>query len=143
MTPSNGYECSDSSPQARRVKFTDTGDYWAFRRFVTVGVARDVMPLVWGSIQENGQGELDVRPEDPEIARKLMAATDALVLGSTLEWSYGPIDKATLDSLPLHHFDIIKGMMEALYVPFFVESVRSSLNAFSSLSKDGSRSPAS
>ena len=127
-----GYEVVDESTSVRCVRFHDTGDTWQFRRFMPVGVARLWMPKVMAALDFDNKGEITVKAQTESGATVFEEVSDIIVLNNTLSWSYGAIDKTTLEAaVPLHHYSIISKMMEEMYRPFLEESLNLLQSSFS------------
>ena len=103
---------------AVRVTFLD-GAWWELRGYLTHGVQRAVESISVRYLRMGKPGPGAQTP-DIEVDWQAMAvhmgeANDALLLGSTLAWSYGEITQAVLDTIPAEHYQQVLGRANELY----------------------------
>ena len=120
--------------KTERVDFPD-GSWWEFQPYLSHGVAKRVREVM--------QRYLKAVKDTVEIdwgALNLHELNETMILAGTTAWSYGPLDKATLEGqVPEEHFQAVLAKMNRLYggagaVPLAVNGNKNSRRGFSPLS---------
>ena len=128
----SGYHVVDESETVRMIRFEDIPATWRFRRMMPLGVARMWMPKAVAALELGENAEVIVNANSEHALKIFQDVSDIIVLGSTLSWSYGPIDQETLEkAVPLHHYAIVGKMMEEMYRPFLDRSLSLLQNSYS------------
>ena len=106
-------------PSATERLTFDDGAWWELRGYLTHGVQRAVEAI---SVRYLRMGKPAPGAQTPDIevdwqamAEHISEANDALLLGSTLAWSYGEISQAVLDAIPAGHYQQALRRINELY----------------------------
>lgn len=128
-------ERSPKSNSIVSIDFEDTGDWWEFRRFLSVKQQRTY------SILAITMQQMDIKNPDFEKMEEITRLTDELGVMCTVAWSYGPVDMHTFETeVPNHHWIEVSRQMGDLYIPLLVKFIENGLKNYSLLSKQVSQS---
>lgn len=119
--------------KTERIDFADTGDFWEFRSFLTVAMEREWLKFSVDT-RETFQNN------DPALLDSLARRMDALAVGATVAWSYGPVTLETFYNIPAHHYAQVASRLGDLYSPLVVTAIERGLNVCSSLLSPADRS---
>lgn len=99
----------------RRV-FQD-GAWWEFQTVLTHGIQRRVQEVVRGAILAQAGPVPDVGGDVTIDWTKVdfALANDTLVLAATVDWSYGPVTRETMDGVPEEQYGIVLGRLNELH----------------------------
>lgn len=121
-------------PRSVTVHFEDTGDWWTTIEFLTVGLEREYTRIAMAAHNA-------VQSSDDATFQDLAGAVDRVVLKSTMEWSYGPMNVDTLHNIvPSHHYHQIVDALSVRFIPLVRQNIENSLSLYSSLSNQENQS---
>ena len=133
MDYANEFYAFTSGKQTRTVTFRDTGDTWTYHCFVSMGLAREWVPMAMAALKPDQEGLPQVDLTDPLVAQQVTKLNDLLLQRMTVEWSYGPnIDDDTINNLvPLQHYAVMMKLLEEVIIPLVEQSLRAVPSGFS------------
>ena len=104
------------------IRFADEGaeaSWWRFRTRLSHGASQQMKVVVQRHLKRptgvTAQDWVDGTLEVDWATVDMPALNDAMVLGSTLEWSFGAVTAEVLDGIPEAYCEQVLGRMNELY----------------------------
>jgi len=115
-------------PKVERITFDDdSGDWWEIRGFLSVALEREF-------VQHAVDAQETFTDEDPELIIKLAKRMDEMVVKSTIDWSYGPVNMDTFyNEVPGYQYADVAKRIGDLYSPLIVKNIERGLETYTLL----------